>query len=73
MDRVQRVYRENRGRDAGASRLQERQNEEGLRSAGAYGVLAGLFLGCSYWVTRRKQSTVASTPLSSGPLMSLWH
>lgn len=35
------------------------ERKERLRSVGAYGVLAGLFLGrCSYWVTRREQRTV---------------
>lgn len=49
-------------RDVKAGKGRERIRRESLRSGGAYGVLAGLFLGCySYWVTRRKQRTVFST------------
>lgn len=37
--------------------------EERLRSRGAYGVLAGLFLvGCSHWVTRRKRRAPSFPP-----------
>lgn len=49
-------------RDVSASGVQKREREERLRSIGAYGVLAGLFLGCySYCVMRRKQWTIFST------------
>lgn len=42
-----------------AAAIYSLERKERLRSVGAYGVLAGLFLGsCSYWVTMREQRTV---------------
>lgn len=37
-----------RAKHFGTHRVQERKRENGFRKRGAYGVLAGLFLGCCF-------------------------